>query len=232
LLDFHVQRNHSPAVQCMLMNLTNSRQTRDRSAVQVLQRISTTRANSRIGLAADIAVSFVLLSAGIGRHDLHPTAGVQAIILGLVVFSLVEYCFHRWLFHGPVRVLEQSHRKHHQMPLAFDALPFFLPPLGMLVAAAVLALVLPTSFALLLSGGLAAGYAAYGLSHTIIHNVRFRHSLPRRWAARHHIHHHHANANFGVTTPLWDILLGTRYVSKPMRRSDPDRTDARASAKG
>lgn len=212
----------------MLMKLTNSRERRDRSAVQVLQRISATRANGRIGLAADIVVGFVLLFAGIGRHDLHSIVGLQAIILGLVVFSFVEYCFHRWLFHGPVRVLEQSHRKHHQTPLAFDALPFFLPPLGMLTTAAVLALVLPTSFALLLSSGLAAGYAAYGLSHTIIHNVRFRHSLPRRWAAAHYIHHHHPNANFGVTTPLWDILLGTRYTSKPMRGSDPDRTGARA----
>ena len=215
----------------MVMNLTNSRERRDRSALQVLQRISTTRANSRIGLVADIAVGFGLLSAGIGRRDLHSTVGLLAVVFGLVVFSLIEYCFHRWLFHGPVRVLEQSHRKHHQTPLAFDALPFFLPPLGMLVMAALLALVLPTSFALLLSGGLAAGYAAYGLSHAVIHNVRFRHSLPRRWAAAHHIHHHHPDANFGVTTPLWDILLGTRYTSKPMRGSDPDRTGARASAK-
>jgi 4-hydroxysphinganine ceramide fatty acyl 2-hydroxylase len=31
-------------------------------------------------------------------------------------------------------------------------------------------------------------------------------------AAHHLIHHHHPDANFGVTTPLWDIVLGTRYV--------------------
>jgi len=216
----------------MAMNPTNSRKRRDRSALRVLQRISTTRANSRLGLVADIAVGFGLLGAGIGRRDLHPTVGTLIIVLGLVVFSLIEYCFHRWLFHGPVRALEESHWKHHQTPLAFDALPFFLPPLGMLMVAAVLALVLPTSYALLLSGGLAAGYAAYGLSHALIHSVRFRHSLPRRWAAAHHIHHHHPNANFGVTTPLWDILLGTRYTSKSMRGSGLDRTGARASAKG
>jgi len=60
-----VQRNHPRAVRRMLMHLTNSRERRDRSAVQILQRISTTCANSRIGLAADIAVGFVLLSAGV-----------------------------------------------------------------------------------------------------------------------------------------------------------------------
>ena len=216
----------------MVMNLTNSHERRDRSTLRVLQWISTTRANSRVGLVADIAVGFGLLFAGIGRRDLHPTVGVLTIVLGLVVFSLIEYCFHRWLFHGPLRVLKESHWKHHQTPLAFDALPFFLPPLGILVVAAVLALLLPTSFALLLTGGLAAGYAAYGLSHAIIHSVHFRRSLPRRWAAAHHIHHHHPNANFGVTTPLWDILLGTRYTSKSVRGSNPDRTGARASEKG
>jgi hypothetical protein len=28
----------------------------------------------------------------------------------------------------------------------------------------------------------------------------------------HHVHHYHPGTNFGVTTPLWDVLLGTRYV--------------------
>jgi len=26
------------------------------------------------------------------------------------------------------------------------------------------------------------------------------------------VHHYHPDSNFGVTTPLWDVLLGTRYV--------------------
>jgi len=125
------------------MNLTNARERRDRSVLQVLQRISTTRANSRIGLVAHITIGFVLLSARIARRDPHLAVGLQAIILGLAVFSVAEYGFHRWFVHGPVR-----------------------------------------------------------------------------------------DANFGVTTPLWDMLLGTRRTSKPMRRSDPDRTGARASAKG
>jgi sterol desaturase/sphingolipid hydroxylase (fatty acid hydroxylase superfamily) len=34
----------------------------------------------------------------------------------------------------------------------------------------------------------------------------------RHWSAHHLIHHRHADANFGVTTPVWDVLLGTRYA--------------------
>jgi len=76
---------------------------------------------------------------------------------------------------------------------------------------------LPASAALLFTGGMAAGYAAYGLTHTVFHTVRFRRPLARRWAAAHHIHHYHPHSNFGVTTPLWDILLKTRYLSGEKR---------------
>jgi dihydroceramide fatty acyl 2-hydroxylase len=32
------------------------------------------------------------------------------------------------------------------------------------------------------------------------------------------VHHYHPDCNFGVTTPLWDYLLGTRYVRQPRRQ--------------
>jgi sterol desaturase/sphingolipid hydroxylase (fatty acid hydroxylase superfamily) len=31
------------------------------------------------------------------------------------------------------------------------------------------------------------------------------------------VHHYHPDTNFGVTTPLWDILLRTRYVRQPRK---------------
>jgi sterol desaturase/sphingolipid hydroxylase (fatty acid hydroxylase superfamily) len=176
-------------------------------------RMSTTRANGLAGLVADAGTSIVLLSAGLWQGNVRPLAALLIMLLGLVLFSFIEYCFHRWLFHGSPQIMEQGHRKHHEQPMGYDALPFFLPPLGLLTIAGILALVLPASFALLLSGSLAAGYSAYGLSHAAIHSLRFRRPLSKRWAAIHHIHHYHPDTNFGVTTPLWDILLGTRYVS-------------------
>lgn len=175
--------------------------------------MATTRANARAGLAADVLASCVLLYFGLRRADLAPALAISIALSGLVLFSFVEYCFHRWLFHGPVQLLEQGHRKHHEEPQAHDSLPFFLPPLVALLLAGSLSLALPASAALLFTGGMAAGYAAYGLTHTIFHTVRFRRPLARRWAAAHHIHHYHPHSNFGVTTPLWDILLKTRYVS-------------------
>jgi sterol desaturase/sphingolipid hydroxylase (fatty acid hydroxylase superfamily) len=181
--------------------------------------MSATRANSRVSLVVDVTVAAILLSAGLWRADVHFGPALLTIACGLLLFTLVEYCFHRWLFHGTrsLQVMEQGHLKHHQDPLGDDSLPFFLPPSLLLILAGIFDVALPLGYALLMAGAMACGYAAYGLGHFVIHNTRFRHPVTKRWAASHHIHHHHPDRNFGVTTPLWDIVLGTRYVSKTMR---------------
>jgi sterol desaturase/sphingolipid hydroxylase (fatty acid hydroxylase superfamily) len=185
--------------------------------LHAISHLSTTRTNARAGLVADAVTSGALLGFGLRHGDIPVATAGSVALFGLLLFSFVEYCFHRWLFHGPVQALEQGHRKHHEQPQAHDSLPFFLPPLVALTVAGVLSVLLPAATALLFTGGIAAGYAAYGVTHTTFHNVRFRQRLSRRWAAAHHIHHHHPHSNFGVTTPLWDIVLKTRYV--PARKS-------------
>ena len=164
----------------------------------------------------DTIVGIGLLQAGV-RHD---TLGAWTIGLsvgaGLFAFSFFEYAMHRWLFHGAVALFEQGHLAHHERPMGYDALPFFMPPVAMLLLAITLYWLLP-AFALLFSGAFACGYAAYGVSHWIMHSVRFRRPWLRRWAADHHVHHFHADTNFGVTSPLWDFVLGTRYVSARSR---------------
>ena len=177
-----------------------------------LARLSSTKFNAQAGLLLDVGVSFALLAAGLRSNSFGVATAVVTVAIGLLVFSLVEYVFHRWLFHGRPNPARDGHDKHHVDPHGYDALPFFLPPLGVLAIAALLALFLPGSTALLLSGSLAVGYATYGVSHTIIHATRFRARIAVRWAANHHIHHNHPECNFGVTSPLWDIVLGTRYV--------------------
>lgn len=174
--------------------------------------LSTSRANARAGLVADAVISLLLLAAGLWRNEGGAAVAASVIFSGLIFFSFIEYGFHRWLFHGRAGPLAQGHHKHHENPAGYDALPFFLPPLAALAVAGLLTTLAPVSFALLLSGALAAAYAAYGLSHSAVHGWRFRQPLLRSWAAKHHIHHHHPDRNFGVTTPLWDIVLGTCYV--------------------
>ena len=176
-------------------------------------RMSRTRANYWVEFVIDIALGILFVIEGLRRHDLHPAAAWLTIVLGLFLFSFMEYCFHRWLLHGPVRLMEQGHMAHHKSPLDYDSLPFFLPALILLGLTAGFVLVMPAGQAFLLAGTLLFGYVIYGFNHFIIHHVRFRRPLARKWAAYHHIHHYHPDRNFGVTTPLWDIILGTRYIS-------------------
>jgi 4-hydroxysphinganine ceramide fatty acyl 2-hydroxylase len=121
------------------------------------------------------------------------------------------------MFHTRIPLFAQGHDLHHARPLGYDSLPFFLPAAVLLALAGVFVLVMPTGFALLLASAITFGYIVYGLSHFIIHHVRFKQPLLRRWAGAHHVHHYHPESNFGVTTPLWDVLLGTRYVRQPRR---------------
>ena len=178
-----------------------------------LARLSRTRANGRLGLVCDAATSLALITLAVYKYGLPVASSYAAVLAGLALFTFIEYAFHRWLFHGNVATLRRGHWQHHLFPLGDDSLPFFVPPFGLALIAYALSAIIPAGIALLFAGGLAAGYAAYGISHIVIHNTRFNRAGPRNWAAAHHIHHHHPDKNFGVTTPLWDVILRTRYVS-------------------
>ena len=168
--------------------------------------------------AVDIPLGAVMIFAGLrqGRHD--PLMVFLTILLGMILFTIIEYSFHRWLFHGSIPILVRGHRAHHENPLGYDALPFFLPALILLGLAALFSLFITAGHSFLLTGTIALSYAVYGLSHFIIHHHRFHWVPARNWAAHHHIHHYHADTNFGVTTPLWDILLGSGYVYDEKRK--------------
>jgi sterol desaturase/sphingolipid hydroxylase (fatty acid hydroxylase superfamily) len=187
------------------------------ATLKAVAKMSTTPLNYWAEFAVDIPLGAALIASGLRRGKLNSTTVPATILLGLLLFSFIEYAFHRWLLHGSVRFLVEGHRAHHQDPRGYDSLPFFLPGLILLALAGILAGVMPAGRAFLLIGTVALGYAAYGLSHFILHRHRFHRGFGRRWAARHQVHHFRTGTNFGVTTPLWDLLLGTRYVA-PSRR--------------
>ena len=188
-----------------------------RNTLDAIARMSSTRSNYWAEVVVDTALGVLLLAAGVRYHTGGASAALLAITLGLLAFSFLEYFFHRWMFHTHIPLFEEGHRMHHEHPLGYDSLPFFLPATVILVLTWLLVASLPTGFALLLSGALTFGYIIYGLAHFIIHHVRFKQPWLRRWAGAHHVHHYHPDTNFGVTTPLWDILLGTRYVREPRK---------------
>ena len=186
-----------------------------RTVVDAIVRMSATRTNYWAEVGVDAALALLLAIDGWRHHAGGPLSALLAFGLGLLAFSFIEYFFHRWMFHTRVPLFEQGHRTHHEQPLGYDSLPFFLPAVVLLALAGLFVLIMPVGFALMLAASITLGYIIYGLSHFIIHHVRFKRPLLRRWAGAHHVHHYHPDSNFGLTTPLWDVLLGTRYVRRP-----------------
>ncbi len=181
-----------------------------RVGVHAIVRMCSTRTNYWLSMMLEITLGCTLLALGVQHSSVLTIA--LFVPVGLFLFSFIEYLFHRWIFHTRISPFAEGHSKHHCDPQGYDALPFFLPTLILLGLFGLFLLCLPGGSALLLTGVITFGYVTYGLSHFIIHHVCFKQPLLRRWAAFHHIHHHHPGTNFGVTSPLWDYLLGTRYV--------------------
>jgi sterol desaturase/sphingolipid hydroxylase (fatty acid hydroxylase superfamily) len=189
-----------------------------RAILDAIVRMSSTRTNYWAEVVVDSALAVLLTWEGWRRLTGGTLTAALAVLLGLFAFSFVEYFFHRWMFHTRVPLFAEGHRLHHERPLGYDSLPFFLPGAVLLMLTGLCVLILPAGFALLLMGAVTFGYIIYGLSHFTIHHVRFRQPLLRSWAAHHHVHHYHPDSNFGLTTPLWDVLLGTHYVRQPRKR--------------
>ena len=175
--------------------------------------LSTTRFNYWLGYIFDASICLLLFGFAVTRPAIDPLYAIAAFAGGLFVFSFIEYFFHRWLFHRWVEVMIRGHQAHHDNPRGYDALPFFVPSLVYLALAFMLQLVVLPEYADLLASSVACGYIIYGLTHYMLHHFRFKNTLAKKLLAHHSIHHYHPEFNFGVTSPLWDIMLGTRYHS-------------------
>lgn len=178
-----------------------------------LARLSTTRFNYWLGFIFDGLMCLGLFLYAVTQTRVEPLLATVVFLGGLFVFSFIEYFFHRWLFHEWVEVMIRGHQAHHDNPLGYDALPFFVPSLVYLAIAVLLQLIMPLGYACLLASSVALGYITYGLTHYALHHFRFKNIVAKKLLAHHQIHHHHPETNFGVTSPLWDILLQTRYRS-------------------
>ena len=64
-----------------------------------------------------------------------------------------------------------------------------------------------------LTSGFMIGYLAYDLTHYATHHFPMR-SGYAKYIKRHHMQHHYKDAEtrFGVSSPLWDWVFGTRGV--------------------
>ncbi len=162
-----------------------------------------------------LCVAWNLLAGGFGDP-----AWPLVVAGGLLAWTLIEYLLHRFVFHYPFRSRRMRatqldlHLAHHERPerleLIVAGLSFSLP-IGLAIFA-LLRLGLGTwERASLAMAGVIVGYLCYESIHFGIHTGAKGGALLRFWR-RQHLSHHFADASraFGVTSPLWDAVFGTR----------------------
>lgn len=155
----------------------------------------------------------------------HGVAGHNAVslsLVGVVGWQLLEYLIHRFVFHAefntPLGITFHFlfHGCHHKYPM--DRLRLVFPPVpaAVVVTAVWVCLVaaLPYRFALAVFAGMGYGYVAYDVVHYMVHHVgasRLPSSLLRDLKHR-HMHHHYKDHSrgYGISSVLFDILLGTQ----------------------
>jgi dihydroceramide fatty acyl 2-hydroxylase len=158
---------------------------------------------------------------------------------GLLAWSLTEYLIHRFVFHPPPQIEEDTrrlltglgpnqpcmaalptwrhrfyflvHGVHHDFPS--DSRRLVMPP----AVSVPLAGLFFTLFRLALGAaslvtfaGFLAGYLIYDTTHYLTHRGWAGTALGR-FQRRRHFRHHYADSShdYGVSSPLWDVLLGT-----------------------
>lgn len=145
-------------------------------------------------------------------------------LFGLFLWTLAEYTLHRFLFHFPPKTPQQEkifflfHGVHHAQPQCKTRLvmpPVVSIPMGLLFfglfqLVAAVWLGRPEWVAPLLSGFI-TGYLAYDLTHYATHHFPMR-TGAFRFLKRYHMQHHYKTPNqrFGVSSPLWDVVFGTK----------------------
>jgi len=153
-------------------------------------------------------------------HHLPVTTVALMAGLGLFVWTLTEYFLHRYLFHfgaeSPMgkRFVFLIHGLHHDDPI--DPTRLVMPPVPGIIFG-----ILLYSFFRLFFGAVwvepffaffVVGYLCYDYTHFAVH-----HFTPRtrfgKWVKQHHMFHHYVTPDlcWGVSTPFWDIILGTTH---------------------
>ena len=136
--------------------------------------------------------------------------------VGLIVWTLMEYILHRYIFHidkyfpKARRFHYIVHGVHHEQPADKERL--FMPPVPGTIIAAFLfgfSYLLIGGFSFAFMAGITNGYLFYSFIHYTIHTNPNTKMFRNQWF--HHALHHYKYPEkaFGVSTPIWDMVFGT-----------------------
>jgi 4-hydroxysphinganine ceramide fatty acyl 2-hydroxylase len=190
------------------------------------ERMIYSAANYWLVVASDVVGALIFLIAGVRRFSGSIVVAGASTIVGFIAWSFLEYALHRWVLHGRPSMARRGHARHHADDTALISTPLLVVMACAWTIWAILALVLPAGVACLLVFGLYAGYNYYVLLHHLQHHrgddLAGVASLARLGRA-HRIHHDRQVVNYGVSSTIWDRLLGTFQPSNEAGTRQPTR---------
>lgn len=167
------------------------------------------------------ATPLIIFLPVVAFHLYHAENILIGLLAGLVFWTGFEYFLHRYFFHWiPNNDFGKKmhflfHGIHHDYPR--DSKRLVMPPtvaIGLSVALYyfVFKTLLPEEYLHSFFAGFMLGYLCYDMTHFAIHHFSFK----NKWfimVRNHHFQHHYddSDKNFGVSSPLWDIIMNTEY---------------------
>lgn len=156
--------------------------------------------------------------------SLNITTTLALILIGFLYWSFVEYCIHRWVFHFKTNntmiqyLLGSFHTYHHQNPHDLTVLTsgWMTALAGLFFHGSIFYLFTGLNFnhtcVLILSTMLA--YFLYEIVHYKVHMKVYDKGVFKYLQDMHLTHHVQPHGNFGQTSALWDVILGTKIPFK------------------
>ena len=168
-------------------------------------------------------VTLLLFINGLGKLDYNYFKVFIWTLSGILVWTFIEYIFHRYVFHFPAksalgkRLVFLFHGLHHDDP--HDKTRLVFPPVP---AAGLLSLfyfafaaIIPESPLFTFLSGFLFGYLCYDYIHYATHHFPMK-SKVGKYLRKYHLVHHFSDsdAKFGVSSPLWDYVFNTVQSKK------------------
>ena len=154
--------------------------------------------------AFEYKIDFLIIPVLLGLALAGSRPAWLQLLFGLLGWTLAEYAAHRFALH---RHFRQDHWAHHLAPHDYIGIS------GLHIGFAYALLLWPARLLGLqwAYAGFLLGYLAYVSVHYALHRPHFCRGRLLSHLARHHAMHHQRGIeqNFGVTSPLWDVLCRT-----------------------
>lgn len=194
------------------------------------------RTHISVPLSIYFVGSAILMYLSFSRGYTTALEGTGVFFIGFFVWTWFEYVMHKHIFHMlPTNKIKETiqytfHGVHHEYPR--DKTRLAMPPAASVMILTVMFFLLKLvmgNYVYTFLPGFVMGYSLYLFVHYAIHAFKPpKNKLNVLWI-NHSIHHYKDDTvAFGVSTPLWDILLRTmpkktykRKIKKTENTNEP-----------